>query len=416
MSAPTLNRRRWLVVSLAFTAIMLNYVDRQIIAILKPTLQAQFGWTNRDYSHMASAYQFAAAMAFLGSGWFIDRVGLRKGFAVGVGVWSLAGMAHAVAATVSAFVTARVILGAAEAVGTPAQIKTVAVYFPPQQRSMMIGIGNMASNFGAVISPLLIPPLALWLGWRAVFLVTGGLGLAWVVAWLLVRMPPANELAATEGQLTVPWGALLRTRRQWALVAAKVFSDDVWWFLLFFAPDLFHRRFGLSQGTLGWPVATIYSMAALGSLVGGWLPSMLLERGVSYNTARKGSMLLNALLILPVPLLLLTHSAWAGAAFLGLALFAHQGFSTNVFSMAADMFAPSVVGTAIGISSFAGNLAGMAILEVAGWSLDKGYGYVPLLLFCACSYLIGLMLVQLLVPRLTVEGVLPVRMQPVSVH
>ena len=404
MAFRSVDRRRWLVVSLTFAAIMLNYVDRQIIAILKPTLQTQFGWTNRDYSHMASAYQLAAAVAFLGSGWFIDRIGLRKGFAIGVGTWSLAGMAHAFVATVSGFVTARVALGVAEAVGTPAQVKTAAAYFPPEQRSMMIGIGNMAANFGAVVTPLAVPPLTLWLGWRAAFLVTGGLGLLWVVAWLAVRMPPAYEAAATDGAEHVPWLSLLRDRRQWALVVAKIFSDEVWWFLLFFAPDLFHRRFGLSQGTLGWPVAFIYTMAALGSLAGGWLPSALLRRGVAYNTARKGSMLLNALLIVPVPLLLLTHAAWSAAAFLGLALFAHQGFSTNVFGMAADMFPPRMVGTAIGTAAFAGNLAGMAMIEAAGWSLDSGHGYAPLLFICGGSYLIGLGLVQLLVPRLQLSG------------
>ena len=415
MTFGSIDRRRWIVVSLAFAAIMLNYVDRQIIAILKPTLQTQFGWTNRDYSHMASAYQLAAALAFLGSGWFIDRIGLRKGFAIGVGAWSLAGMAHALVATVSGFVTARVALGVAEAVGTPAQVKTAAAYFPPEQRSMMLGIGNMASNFGAVLAPLAVPPLALWFGWRSAFLVTGGLGLVWVVVWLSVRMPSANETAATEGADHVPWLSLLRDRRQWALVVAKIFSDDVWWFLLFFAPDLFHRRFGLSQGTLGPPVAFIYFMAAMGSLAGGWLPSALLVRGVAYNRARKGSMLLYALLILPVPLLLFTHAAWAGAAFLGLALFAHQGFSTGVFGMAADMFPPRVVGTAIGTAAFAGNLAGMAMIEVAGWSLDKGHGYAPLLFVCGGSYLVGLALVQLLVPHLTLAGV-PVNRPQIAFH
>ena len=159
---------------------MLNYVDRQIIAILKPTLQAQFNWTNRDYSHMASAYQLAAALSFLGSGWLSIALGCVRALPIGVGTWSLAGMAHALVATVSGFVTARVALGVAEAVGTPAQVKTAAAYFPPEQRSMMLGIGNMASNFGAVVSPLAVPPLALWLGWRSAFLITGGLGL---VGW-----------------------------------------------------------------------------------------------------------------------------------------------------------------------------------------------------------------------------------------
>lgn len=401
MMTVSLDRRRWLMVGLAFAAILLNYVDRQVLAILKPTLEAQFHWSNRDFSHMASAYQFSAAIAFLGTGWFLDRVGLRRGFAAGVGLWSLAGMAHALASSVSGFVVVRVLLGAAEAAGTPAQVKTAAAYFPPEKRSLVIGVGNMAPSLGALLAPLLVPPLALLLGWRAAFLVTGGLGLVWVMVWLSVRTPPSLEDAATAGA-HVPWLLSLRDRRQWALIAAKTFSDEVWWFVLFFAPDLFSRRFGLNQGTLGLPVASIYGMAALGSLCGGWLPSRLLRRGMAYDRARKGSLLLFALLIVPVPLLMFTHSAWGGAAFLGLALFAHQGFSANVFGMAADLFPPSRVGTAIGTAAFAGNLSGMAMIEAAGWSLDRGFGYAPLLIVCGGSYVVGLALVQLLVPRLAI--------------
>ena len=393
------DRRRWVIMGLAFAAIMLNYADRQIIALLKPTLQAQLGWSNEGYSHMTSAFQISSALAFLGSGWFVDRIGLRKGFAIGVGAWSLAGMAHALVSTVGGFVGARAVLGAAEAIGTPAQVKTASAYFPPEQRSIMIGIGNMAANFGAVLTPLAIPPLALWLGWRAAFLVTGGLGLVWVVVWLTVRHPGEVESGAVEAA-SVPWASLLRDRRQWALVAAKTFSDEVWWFLLFFIPDLFHARFGLTQGQLGLPVAFVYLMAALGSLSGGLLPSWLLRRGISADRARKGSMLLYALLITPVPLLVFTHSAWTAAGFLGLALFAHQGFSVNVFAMATDIFPGRIVGTAIGLGAFAGNLSGLAMIEAAGWSLDHHHGYTPLLLVCGFSYLVALLLVQLLVPRI----------------
>ncbi len=400
------NSRRWAIVALAFAAIMLNYVDRQIIALLKPTLQVEFGWSNRDYSHMASAFQFSAALAFLGAGWFIDRIGLRRGFAIGVGTWSVAGMAHALVTTVAGFVGARVVLGAAEAIGTPAQVKTAAAYFPAEQRSMMLGIGNMAANLGAVVAPLAIPPLALALGWRAAFLITGGLGLVWVVVWLLVPAPHEAQRDAAEGT-RVPWRAMLGDRRQWALVAAKTFSDEVWWFLLFFSPDLFHRRFGMSQAALGVPVAFIYTMAALGSLSGGWLPTRLLKRGMSADRARKASMLVYALLILPVPLLVFTHSIVGAAALLGLALFAHQGFSTNVFGMAADMFPARVVGTAVSMAAFAGNLSGMGMIELAGWSLDKGHGYAPLLLICGVSYCFALLLVQAIVPRIVLAETAP---------
>lgn len=390
---------RWAIVVLAFAAIMLNYMDRQIIALLKPTLEAQFGWSDGDYSAMASAFQLASALSFLGAGWFIDRVGLRWGFAIGVGLWSIAGMAHAFVSSVTGFVGARAVLGAAESVGTPAQVKTAATYFPPRQRSLMLGIGNMASNLGAIVTPLVVPPLALWMGWRFTFILTGGLGLLWVLLWLLI---PANTKAAVvpDRAPSVPWARMLADRRQWALIAAKIFSDEVWWFLLFFAPDLFHRRFHLSQAELGVPVALIYTAAAIGSLSGGILPSRLLARGVGIDRARKGSMLLYALLILPVPLLVLSESVWTATALLGLALFAHQGFSTNVFGMATDMVPNSRLGTAISIAAFFGNLSGMAMIALAGWSLDRGFGYPPLLLICGCSYLVGLALVHLLVPHL----------------
>lgn len=394
--------RQWLIVGLAFVAIMLNYVDRQIIALLKPLLEQEFGWSNRDYSHMASAFQLSAAVAFLGTGWFIDRIGLRRGFAIGVGTWSLAGMAHAFVATVGGFVTARAALGVAESIGTPAQVKTAATYFPPEKRSLMLGIGNMAANFGAVVAPLSIPPLALWLGWRAAFLIAGGLGLLWVIAWLAVtpRTEPVSAAAVDGPAQRLPWASLLRDRRQWAIIAAKAFSDQCWWFLLFFMPDLFHRVFGLSQGELGVPIALVYTLAALGSLSGGILPTWLLARGVEMNRARKGSMLLYALLIVPAALVLHVDNAWAAAGLLGLALFAHQGFSTNVFGMTADIFPARMIGTAIGIGAFAGNLSGMAMIEAAGFSLERGYGYAPLLYVCAGSYLAGLLLIQLLVPKL----------------
>lgn len=401
------NTRRLLIVGLAFTAIMLNYVDRQIIALLKPMLQGEFGWSDRDYSHMASAFQFCAAVAFLGTGWFIDRIGLRRGFAIGVGAWSLAGMAHAFVSSVGGFVGVRAALGAAESIGTPAQVKTAATYFPPEQRSLMLGVGNMASNFGAVVAPLTIPALALWLGWRAAFLIAGGLGLLWVVAWLFVtprtaRTPGAAGAADGDRGASVPWSSLLRDRRQWAVIAAKALSDQVWWFLLFFMPDLFHRMFGMSQGSLGVPIAMIYFLAALGSLSGGILPTYLLRRGVDVNRARKGSMLLYACLILPVPLVLLTGDPSVAAGLLGLGLFAHQGFSTNVFAMTADIFPSRMIGTAIGIGAFAGNLSGMGMIELAGWSLDNGHGYTPLLLICGGSYLVALLLIHLLVPKLVV--------------
>ena len=394
------DRRRWLIVMLVFVAIVLNYVDRQIIALLKPTLQSEFDWSERDYSHMASSFQFAAALAFLGTGWFIDRVGLRRGFALGVGAWSLAAMAHALVTSVGGFVAVRAVLGAAESIGTPAAVKTAATFFTPRERSLVIGIGNTAPNVGAVLTPLLIPLMAITYGWRSTFLLAGGLGIVWVVTWLAVRLPPVPEADAVSGNVKIAWSALLRDRRQWTIIVAKALTDQVWWFLLFFMPDLFHRVFGLSQGTLGLPVAFVYGLAALGAITGGYLPLRLMIRGVSLNVARKSTMLLYALLILPVPLVLYAGDAWSAALLLGIALFAHQGFSVNVFGLTTDLFPARIVGSAIGIAAFAGNLSGMAMIEFAGWSLQTGHGYAPMLYICAGSYLVALLAVHLVMPRI----------------
>ena len=267
----------------------------------------------------------------------------------------------------------------------------------------MLGIGNMAPNIGAIVTPLTIPLLAVWLGWQATFLIAGGLGLVWAAVWMGLRFPAEAPQARAAGATAVTGpgvSRLLRDRRQWALILAKALTDQVWWFLLFFIPDLFHRLFGLSQGTLGLPVALVYALAAVGALSGGYLPSRMLARGASPDRARKGSMLVYALLILPVPLALVVSSPWTAALLLGIALFAHQGFSTNVFGFTTDVFPSRVIGTAIGIGAFAGNMSGMAMIEFAGWSLDTGRGYAPMLFLCAGAYLAALLCIHLLVPRI----------------
>ncbi|WP_374944423.1 MFS transporter [Sphingomonas sp.] len=394
----TANRGRWGIVALVFFAIMLNYVDRQILALLKPTLEIEFRWSDGDYANMLSAFQVAAAVAFLGTGWFIDRVGLRLGFGIGVALWSLAGMAHAFATTVGAFIASRVVLGAAESVGTPAAVKSAATYFTQSERSMALGIGNTAPNVGAIVTPLAIPALAVAFGWQAAFLVAGGLGLMWVVAWFAIRIPPVAE----EGVRAVPvrWTSLLRRRETLAIAVAKVLSDQVWFFMLAWLPDLFHRMFGLPQGTVGLPVALAYTMAAAGALTGGWLPTRLMQRGWSVDRARKVTLLIYAVLILPVTLVLLVDSPWSAALLLGLGLFAHQGFSTNVFGLATDIVPAGQVGSTIGIAAFCGNMWSIVLIQLAAFSLGHGWGYGPLLAICSVSYLVALGIVQLLIPRI----------------
>ena len=396
--AGTGGRARWIIVAMVFVAVMLNYVDRQILALLKPTLEAQFGWSNGDYANMGSAFQIATAVAFLGTGWFIDRVGLRFGFALGVAVWSLAGMAHAFASSIPGFMTARIILGIGESVGTPAGVKSAATYFNARDRQIALGIGNTAPNVGAIVTPLFIPALALAYGWQSAFLLSGGLGLLWVVVWFAIRVKPVALDAVAP--VRVPWLAIVRDRRTVTIAIVKILSDQVWFFMLLWLPDLFHRLFGMPQGTLGAPVALVYVFAACGALTGGYIPSRLMARGWSVDRARKTAMLLYAVLILPIPLVMVLTSPWAAALLLGLGLFAHQGFSTNVFGLTTDIVPARSVGSTIGIASFCGNLCSIGMIQFSAFSLAQGWGYAPMLAICASSYLIALGFIQLLLPVL----------------
>lgn len=390
-----------LLVALIFVATALNYVDRQVLALLKPTLEATFGWSDQDFAHLGSAFQLAAAAALLGVGWFVDRFGVRFAYGLAVAIWSIAGMAHALAATVQQFVAARVALAAAESVNTPAAMKAAAVYLPIRARSMGIGVINTAPNIGAIITPLLIPPFAVAFGWQAAFLVTGGLGLVWLALWIPAtrRLRPASARQAPV-RMPVDWRAVLSDRRSWTVIGAKAITDLVWWFVLFWTPDFFAREFNMSQAALGGPIAVVFVLAALGAITSGALFPWLLGRGLSVNAARKSSMLLFALVVLVLPLALLVSSPWAAAVLIGLGLFAHQGFSTNLFGMATDIVPARRIATVIALGAIAGNLTGTGIIEFAGWSLENGLGYAPLFVICGSAYLIALGFIQLMQPRL----------------
>ncbi|MDP9056951.1 MAG: MFS transporter [Pseudomonadota bacterium] len=379
----------WGLVALLFAGSALNYVDRQVVALLKPTLEAHFHWNDRDYAHLGSAFQLASAAALLFVGVFVDRVGVRVAYAAAVIVWSFAGMGHALARTVEQFVAARVILAVGETVTTPAAVKASALYFTLEQRNQAIGIVNAAPNIGAILTPLIIPPLALAFGWQSAFWVTGGLGLVWLAAWWM-NTGKLQPVATVAERAPVRWADLLADRRSWAVIGAKFLTDFVWFFVLFWMPDFFNRNFAMDQGHLGRPVALVFSLAAVGSLVSGWLYPWLLSRGCSPATARKRSMLFFALSVLVMPLALATHNPWLAAFAIGIGLFAHQGFSTNLFGLASTIVPLDRLARVIALGAIAGNLSGTGMIELAGWSLQNGFGYAPMFALCACAYLAAL--------------------------
>ncbi|WP_426169729.1 MFS transporter [Sandarakinorhabdus sp. DWP1-3-1] len=389
--------RRWLV-ALLFVGTALNYVDRQVLALLKPTLEAEFGWTNQEFAHFGSAVNIATIVALLFVGWFVDRFGVRIAYGIAVTVWSIAGMGHAAAASVGQFVAARSILAVAESVNTPAAVKAAATYLPLKERSFGLGLVNTAPNIGAILTPLLIPPLALAFGWKAAFIVTGALGFVWLAFWIAGtrRLVPVD--AAPPSRAEANWGALLRDRRSWAVIGAKALTDCVWWFLLFWTPDLFNRVFKMNQAQIGWPIAIIFTMAAAGALSSGALFPRLLDRGMTVDRARKSSMLFYALMILPIPLALQAQTPLVAALLIGLALFAHQGFSTNIFGLAADIVPSGRVASVMAAGAVAGNLTGLAMNELTGWTLDNGVGYWPMFAIAAGAYLAATLYVQLVLP------------------
>ena len=390
-------------ITLLFLGNALNYVDRQVLALLKPTLEAEFGWTDQDYAHLGSSFQFAAAGALLAVGWFVDRLGVRLAYAIAVTVWSLAGAAHALATTVQQFVTARMVLAIGETVSTPAGLKAAAIYLPAERRNLAIGVVNTASNIGAIITPLLIPPFAIAFGWKAAFLVTGALGFVWLVGWWFGTrtLTPVGSVAE---RAPVNWGELLSDRRTWVVVGAKFMTDCVWWFVLFWMPDFFARDFGLKQAQLGWPIAIIFSLAALGAVTSGGLYPWLQSRGWSVNTARKGSMLFYAMVVFAMPAALLASNHWVAAILIGLGLFAHQGFSTSIFGMTADIVPAMRIASVIALGAVAGNLAGIGIIELTGWSLSSGIGYWPMFAICAVAYMAALAWIHILLPVIRVAN------------
>ncbi len=392
---------RWGALALVCAAAMLNYMDRQALSLLKPELAAQFHWRDSDYAHINSGFQIATILSMLGVGWFVDRVGLRAGYATGVAGWSLAQISHVLVTTVTGFFSVRVALAVTEAVNLPAAVKTVATWFRGGDRSLALGIMNLAPNLGAVATPLLVPIIAVAWGWKAAFIATGALGLAWLVFWFALPKPLARSQPAPADLPDRNLAAFLRLlgdRRLWAVALGKFLTDFVWVFLLFWAPDLFNKMYQLSSTGLSGPVALVYLMAGAGSLFAGWLSSRLLAGGRSFNVARKTPMAIAALLALPVFVVIAAPNVWIAAGLIGLTLAAHQMFSTSIFGLATDVFPSRTVGLVIGVSATFAGFSGLAMNEFTGYVLDATGSYAPMLALCAGAKLVAVIVVHVCVP------------------
>jgi ACS family hexuronate transporter-like MFS transporter len=352
------------------------------------------------------SFTLVYAFGFLIAGRWLDRVGVRRGFATAVVVWSLAAIGHAFARTTAGFSAARALLGLGESANFPGAIKSVGEWFPKEERALATGIFNAGTNTGAILTPLIVPWIALTWGWRWAFVVTGSLGFLWLIAWLaLYRSPEATSAApaapAASAAPNVPWLHLLRVRQTWAIVAGKFLADPVWWFYLYWLPKFLDATYGIKLAQVALPLITVYVIADVGSIGGGWLSSSLLKRGWTVNRARKTAMLLMALAIVPTALAPRAGSLWTAVLIVSLAAAAHQGWSANVYTLASDMFPPGAVASVSGIGGFAGAMGGVLFQWLTGRILDAtGGNYASIFAVCGFAYVTAWTIIHLLAPRL----------------
>jgi ACS family hexuronate transporter-like MFS transporter len=430
-------RYRWMICAMLFVATTINYIDRQIIGLLKPILQVEFSWSERDYAAIVFSFQLAYAIGLLLSGRVMDRLGTKKGFSLAIILWSVAAVAHAFAdwfpsltvptlnldestglsvvsltGAAAGFALARFFLGLGEAGNFPASIKTVAEWFPRKERALATGIFNSGTNIGALITPLVVPWMVATWGWQEAFIITGLLGFFWLIWWWIGYSAPDVHPRVTKEELAlihsdppesttpVPWASIVAYPQAWAFAIGKFLTDPVWWLYLFWIPDFFNRVYGLNVKEMGLPIVTIYLITDVGSIGGGWLSSFFLKRGWNANTARKVTMLVCAVAVMPIMLAPRVDNLWGAVLLVSLAASAHQGWSANLFTLVSDMFPRRAVGSVVGFGGMAGAIGGMLLSLVVGEILQRTGSYVGVFLIAGFAYLFALLIIHLLAPKL----------------
>ncbi len=445
-------RIRWVICGLLFFSIVVNYLHRQIISILKPELSRELGWSEIDYGMIAASWSFAYAFGYLFGGRIIDRVGARRGLPVFVGLWSLAAIAHGFCAfiepdavvnfpwlkktdgglalatllipmTVAGFVVSRATLGLLQGANFPAAIKVVAEWFPVKERALATGWFNTGSNVGAVVCPLLVPFLYAWVGWEWTFYLTGAVGLLWLAAWKALyrdvddhpRLSAEERAYIRAGQPAVveaapqrvPWIKLLGYRAVWAYVVASILAGPAWGFYQSFMPDFLNKRFGLSLTGTGVWTAVFFALAAAGGVGGGWLSGKLMNQGWTTNKARKLTLLICALAVVPIYFAPFAGSVWMAVIIIGLAGSAHQGWSANLFSVVSDTMPKEAISSVVGLGGFVAYFTGGFVNGFTGLILEKTGSYVWVFAYFSMMYLLSLLVLQILVPRIETEKARP---------
>jgi ACS family hexuronate transporter-like MFS transporter len=417
----TIGRYRWFVCALLFFATTINYVDRQILSLIKEILDEELGWTNEDFGKVNGAFQGAYGIGLLLFGWFIDRFGTKIGYAVSIAAWSLAAIGHGFVSTVNGFFAARVCLGLGEGGNFPSAIKAVALWFPKRERALATSLFNAGTNVGAIVAPAVVPPIALAFGWQAAFVAAGIVGFFWLLLWLPFYDVPAkaarlgraefdhihsdlDEQAGRGGKAKGSVFALLARRQTWSFVVAKAMTDPIWWFFLIWLPDFFKKTRGLDIKHSWIHLVTIYAIITVLSIAGGWVTGFLTGRGWTVTRARKTGMFFFACCVVPI-LAVSSVGDWAAVLLIALAGAAHQAWSANLFTTVSDMFPKRAVASITGLGGLAGALGGLVFPIYCGKILDQNkadpaQGYAILFAICAFAYLATFAVHHLLAPKL----------------
>jgi ACS family hexuronate transporter-like MFS transporter len=412
IEGPPPGRYRWVIVGLLFAATAINYVDRQMIGVLKPTLSAEMQWSETDYANIVFWFQAAYAVGYLGFGRIVDVIGARFGYAVAVTIWTIAHIAHGGVHSVTQFALARFGLGIGESGNFPAGIKAVTEWFPQKERAFAIGLFNAGANIGAIVTPLLVPWLTITYGWRVAFYATGIFGILWLIAWLVFYRRPEEHPKLSEAELAyirqdpadpvqpIGWARIITYRETWAFAIGKFCIDPIWWFFLFWLPGYLGTRYGLDLVSFGPPLVAIYLLSDAGSVVGGWLSGRMMKAGKTVNAARKLTMLICACAVVPIFFAQSIDNLWLAVLVIGIATAAHQAFSANLYTLPSDLFPRGAVGSVVGIGGTVGAIGGMVMAKYAGYVLDSIGSYTPLFAVAGSAYFVALAAVHLLSPRL----------------
>ncbi len=411
---------RWRVCALLFFATTINYMDRQIFSILGPTLQAEIGWSESQYGLIVASFTMMYSVGLFMAGRILDRVGVRKGFAWALGGWSLAAMAHALAATPIGFGIARGFLGLTESANFPSSLKATAEWFPKKERSFATGIFNSGSNVGVILAALMVPFITLRFGWRMAFVVQGAIGFIWLLFWIPFYRRPREHKSISKEELAhiesdqepiqtepLPWKVILKTKGTWAYALGKFMTDPVWWFYLFWLPKYLANDHGIKLDTLALPLIVIYVTADFGSVGGGWISTYLIKRGKTLIEARRIAMFVCALAVVPTLYLPYVKDVWTAVALVSLAAAAHQGWSANLYNVPSDLYPQSSVATIVGFGGALGTTGAMIFQAAAGYFLEwSGNNYAPIFMICGSAYILAWFVVTFFINGMTKSEVL----------